>query len=710
MQVIIHIGDAKCGSTSIQASLYDSRELLLQHGILYHPAKENAHYSYITLLNGFTRGNNEKQTSIARKNIQETQALIQQHSPKYLLLSAENLYNVKPEVLYPLISEIVGFAPQIHIIGFLRHPVGLFLSTIQQQLKANHVFTAPDTFKRDMTGTFLRWKPLPQTQSMHVRLFDRAALKDGSVVFEFAELIREITGNVGIDIPDVTENSSFSVEQIILLQKVRHDFLSMEKGTFSPKSNWLIEFFTSINAANGRVVGTKPQLLPEVQACIAVGNRANIESVDQIFPNLKMAESFTVPQVDWQAAKKTWTGNVAKILTPSNPAVYEALKQLTPHYGKALAVGDPNAVFALLDQLGGRAKLLPSYRHYLKRHGLESEVAELTKPSSSPQTIFLGARSFRKILILGTSNSIMREGWTKGFMSVCPDNVEVINQSIGGSPGAQFAAWCHQDLTIYDHIIFDAVVNDENMMQQGNLGEFCYYTRLLREIMSTIASQTRLTVLGFCNERFSTNRSDMYRYYMTLSQEIGADFHSVIDFAQKLPGPIFRDGAHIALNHAQAFGRQLASKLDEFSGNGGRPRSFANRFRTRHLSTLSQMKPVTRENIFLKQDFVRLMPGTSVPIEGLGNLIGFQIDACDTNGFLVLTADDGAKHVQSLRYDPDTEKLLAFFIPVPNGFVVPKMLHVAEKADTSTASPHETEVLAAHCRIAMSHLTFWDGF
>ena len=104
------------------------------------------------------------------------------------------------------------------------------------------------------------------------------------------------------------------------------------------------------------------------------------------------------------------------------------------------------------------------------------------------------------------------------------------------------------------------------------------------------------------------------------------------------------------------------------------------------------------------------MPGTSVPIEGLGNLIGFQSDACDTNGFLVLTADDGAKHVQSLRYDPDTEKLLAFFIPVPNGFVVPKMLHVAEKADTSTASPHETEVLAAHCRIAMSHLTFWDGF
>ena len=709
MQVMIHIGDAKCGSTSIQSSLHASRELLLQHGILYHPTKENAHYSYITLLNGVTRGNNEKQISIARKNIQETQNLIRKHSPKYLLLSAENLYNVKPEVLYPLISEIVGFPPQIHIIGFLRHPVGLFLSTIQQQLKANHIFTAPDAFKRDMTGTFLRWKSLPQTQSMHARLFDRSALKDGSVVSEFCRIICEITGDAGIDMPDIIENSSLSVEQMILLQKVRHDFLAMEKGSFSPKSNWLIEFFTGINAANGGVIGTKPYLLPEVQACIAAGNQANIESVDQIFPNIRMAESFTVPQMDWQAAKKTWTGNVAKILIPSNRLIYDALTQLTPHYGKVAAAADPSTVFALLDRLGERTKLMPGYRRYLKRHGLELEATELTKPSSPSQTASFDARSPQKVLILGTSNSIMREGWTKGFMSACPDNVEVINRSIGGSPGAQFAAWCHQDLTIYDHVIFDAVVNDENMMQQGNLGSIIYYKRLLREIMSTIASQTRLTVLGFCNERFSNNRSDMYRYHMTLAQEIGADFHSVIDFAQKQPGPIFRDGAHIALNHAQAFGRQLASKLGEFSGAWGQSRSFANRFRTRHLSTLSQMKPVTRENLFLKQDFVQLTPGKSVPIGGLGNLIGFQIDACDTNGFLVLTADDGTQHVQSLRYDPDMEKLLAFFIPVPNGFVAPSMLHVVEEADASTASPHETEASCPHCRIAISHLTFWDG-
>ncbi|WP_146591378.1 hypothetical protein [Puniceibacterium confluentis] len=710
MQVLIHIGDAKCGSTSVQASLYDTRETLLRQGILYHPATAaNGHYSYITLLKGRTRGNDATQTQLARKNVEETQALIRQHSPDYLLLSAENLFNIKPEVLYPLICEITGTEPQVHIIAFLRHPVGLFLSSVQQQLKADHVFSDPRSFTRDMTGPFRRWGPMAQCKSLHARLFDRAALTGGSVVAEFATLLRAITGLGDIDLPDVTENSSLSVEQMILLQNVRHDFLARKQGVFSPRSNWLIDFFNSMNTANGGVVGTRPQLLPEVRACIAAGNQAHIDSIEKIFPDLKMAESCLIPQVDWKSAEGSWTGDVATILTPADAGVLDLLKQLTPLYGKALAATDPDAALRALDTLGGRAKLRPAYQAYLKRNGLDAEAARLVGPAPVTQPPAAPGAPRRKLLILGTSNSILRDGWVRGFTEACPDNVEIINKSVGGSPGAQFAAWCHEDLSVYDHIIFDAVVNDENMMQQGHLGTFGYYTTLLREILSTIASQTRLTVLGFCNQRFAQNRSDMYRCYARLSKEIGAEFHSVIDYARVLPSPIFRDGAHISLNHAQAFGRDLVARLDKFQGGDVRAHSFAPRFRTRHLATLTDAELVSRENRFMKQDFVRLKPGSSVPVEGLGTLIGFQIDACDSNGYLVLSGED-QPHVQSLRYTADPDRMLAFFIPVANGFRASKVLHVAEQAETSVASPHETAVGGTPCRIAMSSLTFWDGY
>src|SRR5271156_670140 len=98
-----------------------------------------------------------------------------------------------------------------------------------------------------------------------------------------------------------------------------------------------------------------------------------------------------------------------------------------------------------------------------------------------------------EILVLGSSNSILADGYLAGLADALP-GAAISNKSVGASPGLQFAYHCGLDFRRYDAVIFDAVVNDENI--EPFLGTVSYQHEILRQIFSTIASQTRLVVLG----------------------------------------------------------------------------------------------------------------------------------------------------------------------------------------------------------------------
>ena len=105
--VILHIGDAKCGSSSVQASLHTARDELLSHGILYHaPSLLNGHSCYTTLFDGKTRGDNDQQKRIAVQNLSENKEIIAKQSPRYVIFSGETLFNVSPEAMISMLSLI----------------------------------------------------------------------------------------------------------------------------------------------------------------------------------------------------------------------------------------------------------------------------------------------------------------------------------------------------------------------------------------------------------------------------------------------------------------------------------------------------------------------------------------------------------------------------------------------------------------------------
>lgn len=364
MKILLHIGDAKCGSSSIQASLFQARAELLAQGVLYHPASPtNGHFSFVTLVNGQTRGNDADQEALARRNIAETRELVALHRPEYLLITGESLFSVAPDLLMGLLTEITGTPAPAHVVAFLRHPVEFYLSGVQQALKASHEFTPPHEFLRDTPGTFRRWKAFDGCASITTRLFDRRRLTGGSVVAEFDAILRAITGLNLPTLPEANANTSLSAEQMIVLQHFRRDFLADRKGQFVAQSTRIVHFFEELNQKSA-LLGARPRLTGAVRSCIATRNARFTAELDTMFPDLGMAASQTIPQVDWVTQSRGWTEDVASILEDHDPALLDQLTSLLPDYLPAIET--PEGMASLPARLAALGKGSASHRPYLR--------------------------------------------------------------------------------------------------------------------------------------------------------------------------------------------------------------------------------------------------------------------------------------------------------------------------------------------------------
>src|ERR1043165_9166147 len=100
-----------------------------------------------------------------------------------------------------------------------------------------------------------------------------------------------------------------------------------------------------------------------------------------------------------------------------------------------------------------------------------------------------------KVLVLGNSNSIVPGGYIGGLLAQLPAGTTLTNRPIGHSPGTQFAHYGAMDFAAFDLVIFDSIANDEIFVE--DVGGWEIMRDLYYELFSTIASQTRLVVVGF---------------------------------------------------------------------------------------------------------------------------------------------------------------------------------------------------------------------
>lgn len=310
-----------------------------------------------------------------------------------------------------------------------------------------------------------------------------------------------------------------------------------------------------------------------------------------------------------------------------------------------------------------------------------------------------------RILVLGTSNSILKDGWVEGLRSSAPPEVEIVNASVGASPAAQFGFHCAQGFAEYDLVLIEPVVNDENI--HHFVGSRACFEQVMFEIFATIAAQSRLVAIGFTNARFEVGGSWVFEFYRALAERVGGRFIDAVAFAQGFPLPHFSDENHLSSRIAQAFGRQLALDLTTLTFGPRYTQSFQTKFTSLDIGDLGRFSMTERKSALYSGHFAILTPETRIVLPREANLIGIQIDASATYGYLSMEGSAGRRCI-SLRYDTGTALLRARFVPIQNGFMT-QSLTVSFPREDALASVFENPTAAPRpLAVSLSKLLFWD--
>jgi len=340
VELILHIGDGKCGSTAIQQSLYDAADTLAEAGVLYVSERRRGAYDFSVLLGRETRGDVTRETKAAKNNLDTIVARAAAERPAFVLISSEYLFSRPPARLLELLTAN-GLKPVgIHVFAYVRRPADMFVSLLQQSMKADHRGMDPAQFRRDVSRPLAAWGAAPECLSVCVGLFDRTRLKDNSVVADFADAIGLITGQAAITLPDADANVSLSVEQVLALRDFRAAFCADTPGRYRAESNRLLRLFEQMNARFGRV-GSPVRLDDNARALIALKHQDVIDRMRKMAPWCDLAE----PDADrLKAPKGELSADPSDLLIEWNSDVLAALKSLAPEFRDMRPLRDIAAV------------------------------------------------------------------------------------------------------------------------------------------------------------------------------------------------------------------------------------------------------------------------------------------------------------------------------------------------------------------------------
>lgn len=295
-----------------------------------------------------------------------------------------------------------------------------------------------------------------------------------------------------------------------------------------------------------------------------------------------------------------------------------------------------------------------------------------------------------KLLVLGQSNCILKDGFIAGLKAALPD-ADMVNGSVGAGPGAQVARLMATDFSIYDAVIFDSLVNDENLARF--VGGHHFYATLMFRILSTIAAQTELVVAGFCNKRHANAPSEHEKLQRETCAKVGGRFVSPREVLADVAAP-YADNYHLTVEASIAFAGHVArAVLDTVAAVPRRDktavRSYATEFSTIELSSpdFDPLGPVVEQstNLFHLASR-RLVPGQRVDLGRSYRLIGALINAWQTRAQLRLDTDP--PRVISMMHK-QSKGLQIKYLPFRDGAVCSAVTIQMDEDALVENTPHE---------------------
>jgi len=236
MEVILHIGTDKTGSTSIQRHLAVNREWFLSHSVYIPQTGFGAYNGHSALLSTLEpEGLNELSTELESAKIA---------GHKYALLSWEGMNFFRSFQISRLHKAIRKYP--VNIVVYLREQADLIQTGVLQQLKTNkhnthlHVFdrgevvaegTVGDTTfynkNRDYYERLKKWKKAIPRAKFHIAVFSRQSLLNGDVVCDFLDRIGLVL-DANFQREEGELNQSLDVESAMLVEDWQSQSLSAD--------------------------------------------------------------------------------------------------------------------------------------------------------------------------------------------------------------------------------------------------------------------------------------------------------------------------------------------------------------------------------------------------------------------------------------------------------------------------------------------------
>jgi len=311
-----------------------------------------------------------------------------------------------------------------------------------------------------------------------------------------------------------------------------------------------------------------------------------------------------------------------------------------------------------------------------------------------------------RVLVFGTSNSLLRGGWVAGLTEALGSNA-VDNLSVGMCPSTRFAAHADIDWRLYDAVFFDSVPNDEVLLDNAVNPEIL--DSLLGQIFYEIARSAPLIVIGFCFKEFLHAPSAAFIRHQRLCAAVGAHFVDVRDLVLELgerrgraPESLYDDHpAHphrvLAYEIGHVIGHQLPELLSTLypcrAARIGSPEPSAFSCASIDAPLFAGRERVSVGTRLMRKEFVRLRLGEKISFSP-SLLIGLYVNLGTTNAVIRLHGEGVTRDVQSYFSSAFRSPFLLNFLPLPNDIIASSLSVEAEPSSKAAISRYSSETRA----------------
>ncbi|WP_333713232.1 hypothetical protein [Yoonia sp.] len=231
-KLIVHIGQSKTGSTSLQNMLGQSRDSLMREGIFYPQVGFYDHHSRLLAylsggeyvprfhLRAFDGDFNRtmEDSAMLWRRIKDD---IGRHHPDTIILSAEQLFefgSIGDGLVNGLVGHLRSLSDDITIVAYLRAPADRFLSLKQEGLKHGDppIHLAP---KRDFETGLDPYAAYPDIR-LEVHHFARETLVDGDIAADFARKYIPASARAQLVWPARDLNTTLSAEMMAICEEI----------------------------------------------------------------------------------------------------------------------------------------------------------------------------------------------------------------------------------------------------------------------------------------------------------------------------------------------------------------------------------------------------------------------------------------------------------------------------------------------------------